>query len=50
MRFEKTNVVMSSYLIAFAVANYTYLESVTDTDFGGETPVKRNAKNNVYSM
>ena len=38
VNFEKTNVVMSSYLLAFAIANYSSLEAVTDSNFGGETP------------
>ena len=30
-RFEKTSVVMPTYLLAFAVANYSYVESSADT-------------------
>ena len=38
VNFEKTNVVMSSYLLAFAIANYSVLETVTDNKFGKKTP------------
>lgn len=38
-RFEPTNVNMATYLVAFAIANYTHLSDVTDSGFGGETQI-----------
>lgn len=38
-RFEPTNVNMVTYLVAFAIANYTHLSDVTDSGFEGETQV-----------
>lgn len=42
-RFERTNVVMTTYLVAFVVADYEYLDDQTDTNFGGETLVSKSA-------
>jgi aminopeptidase N len=32
---------MTTYLVAFVIADYEYLDDMTDTDFGGETLVSR---------
>jgi aminopeptidase N len=40
-RFERTNVVMVTYLVAFVIADYESLDDMTSTNFGGETLVSR---------
>jgi hypothetical protein len=42
--FNKTNVVMTTYLIAFAIAEYEFVENETSNDFGGETPVSEDGR------